>query len=511
MMRFARYFGISVIALGLATACPDDDEPAGEPYVPQTFNYIPINEDVCSAADADYDHAAVTATRDELLATDSGFVARGLEVCSENMLSTCPACTPTDNPLMQMITEFDMWGDMVHVAFEFPSEDGTLESYFRRALEYPHRWATLFFDPSNQISPLTFAQSAGHMCTESTSVEGRGCASYSFEPESLNDDCETFGLQLFGQSSRSGDTVTFTSQTSNAGTQFGFFVPLTETLPDVDEFVNDGAVQLFMSTKPSLAVKMEYVQAELNVDESTGKGCGRITGFVRRDVFSPLVHDVNLLNRYLYTDPDGVIPPGYIKGVLNLEVHAAPNGGFEVPMPGMMAMGGGMAMDLPLHPDVKLHPATFADPYPLNPPSLMPAYSSTTTRKFTVRVAPEITVGFRPVAVGDTPVRVAFSSNKCTGQLTVEPCAACQGSDGTRLTDLSHRYQIPTEDMSGEGQYVAAVYHPTGMEPACTWQVGSSTITLDTLSTEFSGGFEVHCADANEVKSNRWVVGVCRR
>jgi len=310
---------LSILALSCAT---EDEPPPGD--APPSFNYIPLDENVCGRTDPGYDATKARTALDDLAAL-STYTIEEMEVCGDDQVSACGGCTAADNTILEVMRSTGTWADQWD---QKVTGDTTMEQYFQAALRYPFRWATASVDET--LNLVTLGVASGETCTATTAPAPMTCATYALQPETLASDCQASTLTWIGAVSQSGNRLSVTSSPLGAGTAFGFKVPLLgagvpaqydadgDKLPDPDRFPSAEALQMFMDAVPSLAIRMEYSSISFDIDETTKKGCGKLTGFIRRDALSEYTSDLDKLNGYLHTDPTNAVPTGYIKAVLTI-------------------------------------------------------------------------------------------------------------------------------------------------------------------------------------------------
>lgn len=289
-------------------ACNGGTSDSAAPATLPDFNYIPINDEACNAFSDAYEAEAVSGVLTDIVENNSHFAAEGLEVCGPDMVSSCDACTPEENPLYGAIG-----------AIGSASYQTSLSEYFRKALSYPHRFAVASADLDSETGVLVLSQAKGTECGLDPATDHIVCDTYELQPESLDDTCAEPSL-TFPVATQSVDGGTrITSGTLANGRAFGFYVPILEELPDPTEFATDAELQAWVQTQPKAAVTMEYPSIDVTIGDD-GAACGRLTGYVRAELLAAFASDPDVLLPYLHTDPSGTIPEGYIQAILALDL-----------------------------------------------------------------------------------------------------------------------------------------------------------------------------------------------
>jgi hypothetical protein len=288
----------------LACSGGEDTAEANSGELPD-FNYIPMNTDACNPDEDELEE--VTAVLESVLEHDN-YAVEGMELCSTEMVSSCPACGDGENALLSALDA--VWYD----------DAGTeLTEYFRAALAYPYRFAVVSLDADADSGPVTVSQASGLDCALDDTTQHITCGTYTLTPQSLNATCTQPALSFAGATTSSGATTTVQTNVPTDGSTFGFYVPLMDELPDPASFETDEEMQTWVRRQPNVPVLLEYPSLDLTLNQD-GTGCGRLTGYVRADILAYLAEDPSTLSPFLFDDPSGKVPDGYIQTVIALDL-----------------------------------------------------------------------------------------------------------------------------------------------------------------------------------------------
>ncbi len=308
-MRLDLFFSALIVAS--AIGCKGDSEPDPD-VTPPDFNYIPLNENVCVAY-SDEQLAVALTTLTARVESDDWVVAKDFEVCGPTMAAECAACdaSPTaDNPenyngLQDFLDSPGQWASAPFLEFLsgelFPS--ASMEEYFRSALAYP--WRNLLVGVNSEAGRLTIGQGVNAECPEGTDGVCNyvsGDSLFGAVPDGCMEDddveCSSLGCDTFTNefSAVFTDSDNRYSATGIASSQaFGFVVPLTQQLPQVEDFMSDSAFQQWLGSIPQVAVSLDAPTLQLTDVSTDGAGCGRLVGYL----------DIATLAQLEFTDLNG--------------------------------------------------------------------------------------------------------------------------------------------------------------------------------------------------------------